>query len=356
MRFGLLPLLLLVGASVAVSCGSSSGDGRSSDGGFSDSGSDPSSTSDGGASSDSGALPAVAAESVCVEGAKRSCAFLAKCSSDMFAQLWAAPSDCDARLTETCTLTYPNGAVLRGDDVQTFVECMGALTCDALYRGSIPRTLTPSEQTFGCARPRLKVTKPLDAPCSIDQECESGACSGSSVVCGRCTKRLLAGATCADGDVCPREGGCDGTSCYAPAYLGDPCDKHNVCGSGLLCTGGKCVKAGSVAAACGGGSGKDCDTIASTGCNYTTAKCEPVTFVQPGDPCGVYTNDDVVRCTRGSLCIRPQPIGPTTPGTCMMPGKVGYQCGTGTSLDNGCESGLTCHAGKCALPYFNECP
>ena len=120
-------------------------------------------------------IAGVSVASVCSASAQKICSFLTTCSPKLVDAYWADPNDCLKRFEENCTAGFPPNASLRKDDADAFDGCLGGLTCDALYG---PRWTT------ACTLPRLTTTKPLDASCRINSECESNSCSGDSTACG----------------------------------------------------------------------------------------------------------------------------------------------------------------------------
>jgi hypothetical protein len=276
----------------------------------------------------------VAVAEVCVALATSTCSFLETCSPEMVEALWPVRGDCDARFRDNCLAAYPPAAEVRKDDAELTSACMGAAAC---YEGS----------PLLCPLPRLAVTSPLGATCRGDFECESNSCSGNSRECGSCTKRNAVGEPCSESAECPRGGYC-WEKCFAPAFLGEACDEHSVCTTGLACSGGKCVRAGGVGATCT--SSSDCDLLAAIACNRATGKCEKLSFADEGEACPPRLHEGPpVACAKGSQCVNPDP---EEPGTCVAQAKVGEACGD----DKPCESYINCRGGKCVLPTYVACP
>lgn len=201
--------------------------------------------------------------------------------------------------------------------------------------------LTGTVVAIGCG------SKPVNGPCRSRIDCDSLSCVGNSLACGKCVARLAAGADCTESAQCPRAGFCN-TKCYATAFLGDSCDTYNLCGNGLVCTAGKCVKAGGVGAPCT--TEAQCDLAALIGCNKATGQCEAYTFAQPTEACpAMGAMGPPVLCSKGSSCIRP---GVAQPGTCVVNAKVGETCGA----DKRCEAFINCTDSKCVLPTYVACP
>jgi hypothetical protein len=343
LRFLSVPTLLGSSLLVFGACGSSddtAGSSPSPDASpvttIDSGGADSSSTEDSG----DGAVPvaSVAALDVCSASAKSLCAFFQTCAPEALTALWASASECEPRFRENCIAGYPINAEVRKDDADAYVSCHGKLACDDLYG---PRW------SMGCVVPRLKTTKPLGAACRKDFECESNACTGSSTQCGTCVTRKKAGEACTDADECPVGGYCY-KKCYAPVFLGDSCDEYRICGNGLGCTGGKCVKIGKVGEPCDGDI--DCDLAKMVQCNKTTKKCEQTTWVDPGASCPkAFDDGPPISCGKGSSCIRP---ASDTTGTCVANVKVGQACGDSAR----CEAFINCRDGKCVLPTWVACP
>ncbi|CAN5923608.1 hypothetical protein BH11MYX4_BH11MYX4_18550 [soil metagenome] len=335
-------LLLLTGTAVAVGCGSTDGDeavSPSPDAGADTSAPrapvDAASAED--AAPDAPEIPSVPAAGVCTQLAQKTCAFLSTCSPETVEGLFAAPAECVPRFESICMAQYPVGAAVRKDDADALTACLGGLGCDDLYG--------PAWSTK-CSIPRLTTAKAVGTACRIDAECMTGSCSGSSTQCGTCVKRLAAGAACTESAQCPQSGFCS-TKCYAAAYLGDSCDTYNVCGNGLRCMTGTCVKAAGEGTTCNGD--QDCDLAQLIECNGTTKQCQKVAFAQPGETCPDPFVGAPLRCVKGSHCIRPVVA---QPGTCVAPQKVGEACDSSKK----CESLINCRGGKCVLPTFVACP
>lgn len=282
-------------------------------------------------------VPGVPSADVCRSSAKQLCTFLTTCSPNAVEAMWAAPEDCLRRYEDNCNASLPAGASLRKDDADELEACLDGLQCEALYG---PRWPT------ACPFPRLLTAKPVAAPCRIDSECESRSCSGSSITCGACMARLPAGSPCTSSAQCARAGFCDKV-CTEVAFLGDACDARRVCGNGLTCTNGTCVKVGGPGAACKNGA--SCDLAASQGCNTKTSTCEALTFAEPGEACPSTPSGTPVLCMKGSRCVTPDL---DQPGTCVAPAKVGEDC----SSAQPCETGINCRDGKCVLPTYVACP
>lgn len=287
-------------------------------------------------------VPSVPATEVCEAFATSLCAFFAKCSPEYLTGSWESAAQCEPRLRENCVVGHPPDAKLRKDDADAYLACLNGLTCDSVYG---------PEWNYKCETPRLAATKPLDAPCRKDFECESNACTGSSTRCGKCVEKVPAGMPCTQDSVCERHGVCTFQTerCTVPAFLGESCDTFHVCGNGLECSGGKCVVVdGGVGAPCT--SDADCDFPHFIQCNRATNQCELTTWLEPGDTCPAASADGPpAECTKGSSCIRPMS---SSPGTCTLDAKVGEACGP----DKRCEAFINCRNNVCVLPTFEACP
>lgn len=278
-------------------------------------------------------------EEVCSNSAKTICEFLETCSPETAANLWASMTECEPRLRENCLAGYPANAAARQDDADEYASCLAELTCDDLYG---------SRWSTGCKVPRLASAKPLASPCRSDFECESHTCTGSSTACGTCVAPKSAGEPCSSSRECQRGGYCN-TNCYEPAFLDEPCDTFQLCGIGLVCTGGTCKKvSGKVGDACS--TDEDCDSVALISCNETSGKCESTTFVDPNSACPkVFADGPPIACGKGSSCITPNT---EDPGTCVPNAKVGEACGDAVN----CEAFVNCRNGKCVTPTWSDCP
>lgn len=204
--------------------------------------------------------------------------------------------------------------------------------------------------------------------CTVEDECNAGACMGKERDCGYPSSSCLAKRCDEDGDSCVEEAVPDGTSCL-----------HDD-----LCLGpGTCLMG-----ACQGGTPKDCfpgpvpGPCYYTGCDSTTGLCRPL--LRPnGSACqedcnvGGICTDAVchslaprdcsafdVGCQRGvchptyHVCVAE---GPTTSGPCEDGDActVGEQCqsnqcGGGTSISS-CSNGDGCCPAGCTMANDDDC-
>jgi hypothetical protein len=299
-------------------------------------GGDDSSTIEGDA--DAGKVPSVAAADVCPAAAKKICAFLATCSPEMVAGLWASPSECEPRFRDNCLAAYPEDALVRKDDADDYATCLGNLTCDDLYG---PRW------TVACRTPRLAATKTLGQTCRSDFECATSTCTGTSTTCGYCVEPKKPGESCTKSGECGTGAFCSEDKCIVPAFLGEACDANRICGNGLACVSAKCVKIGTGDMSCD--SDLDCDLAQLYQCNRGTGKCEKTTFIDPGETCPkAFDEGPPKECWKGSSCIRPA----FEAGTCVTNAKVGEACGP----TQRCEAFINCRDDKCVLPTYKACP
>ena len=139
-------------------------------------------------------------------------------------------------------------------------------------------------------------------PCTVNDQCEQGACvSGQSVECD-------------DGNVCTDDSCSDGGCVYEP--LAGPCDDGNACTEGDWCKAGSCIPEDAV----------DCDD----GNHCTTDWCTPQEGCLHADnsqPC-----DDGDACTSGEKC---------SGATCQ--GGLPVNCNDGdVCTDDSCHPELGC--------------
>ncbi len=194
----------------------------------------------------------------------------------------------------------------------------------------------------------------LDAPCTTDAECGTGACIDPGDGTARCLPRCQGDAAqCADDEVCVAApgtcGACVAASRFSGAHgYGEPCDADDECRSGL-CVGDRCSQSCTRAT--------DCPL--SGLCENEV--CQPVPPSGLGDPC----RDDA-DCPEGRSCVgEPGVCAAGCTGTCA----VGFTCteswcipdgalpGEACSLDDECHEGR-CVDEVCALPCADgrACP
>ncbi len=287
--------------------------------------------------------------------------------------------------TGKCQPRLANGAGCSADAQCTNGHCAQGVCCDGACGGACE----------SCAEPdRLGACSPLAGGSAGTPSCAPYVCDGSSASCpgscsrdggcvagdycdgGSCSEKESNGKTCTAANQCQSsdcvDGYCCNTTCghkcdacnvsgklgkctvVAQGSAGIPncspyvcngtsatcpssCDKGSDCGSGDLCTGGKCVgkedNGGSCAAAgeCKSGNCVDgycCDTSCAGGCDACDVPdregtCTVIAKGSPGDnpSCGHYVCDGVT-----ASC-------PTT-------------CAHG---DGDCASGYFCYGGQCTL-------
>jgi len=223
--------------------------------------------------------------------------------------------------------------------------------------------------------------------CTSDSQCQSGACSGYSELCGTCLPVLVAGASCTAGaSACPDGYDCIDDVCAPrrPTALppGTACDiDYANCQSAYVCRASDtgeptCQPRLEAGAPCAGNAAPECSLY-----HY----CEPGTHVctpspPAGMPCGasgIGDCDAQSYCDRSvtpSVCVARVGLGETcfddpditdvhgncegalfcvcaagedcTDGSCMLRAAEGEACGNTTTF---CVPGTECRDGTCAV-------
>ncbi len=214
----------------------------------------------------------------------------------------------------------------------------------------------------GCAN-----TPNDSASCDDDDVCTVTACKlGQCIVTA--TNKAQPGCGCAKDAECNDNNPCTADSCKAGDCLFDPgpntgtaCDTGNVC---HVAQSGKCQ-----AGACGGGSAKDCSSVAGP---CVDAACNPSTGL-----CGTTTKSDGTKCDAdSSLCTSGDACksGKCEAGALVSCAGQGDACNLaacdaktgacvktpapkGSDCDDGdfCTDGDSCDAGKCLAGKPKDC-
>jgi hypothetical protein len=290
---------------------------------------------DGGAGGTTGATdPDVACADV-----SKYCQKLNECAPFLLNVLYGSVDACSTRLKISCkdAFTAPKSG-LTATSIAACSAALPAATCsDVIYR-----------KVTACQH---KGTADNGVACGTDEQCKTGHCKVSTTSCSVCGDFLQAGMMClADNDCEPGLICSDDGHCVLPGAGGTACTANQPCTYGYYCTaagtcaattnepGGACVAAGS------------CNTLLNLFCT-TTMSCKNITFVAPGETCGI-VGANLVFCS-GASCNNPDPTAVT--GVCAARAKDGEACGASTANDSGCTTPAVCVAGNCKLPNSAAC-
>ena len=259
-----------------------------------------------------------------------------------------AGTSCLQRLESTCTdfdCDVFHGRLPRGEICVSGAECAAGLFCDPrAWRcgGLCMPLLDDGKDVFGrvgCKSQRAidlvdggsRCTSLGDAgmPCAAASDERQDRLCGFGLVCsqGSCVRGPVEGQACAPGSQCqyPLRCGANGL-CEQRDDLGQPCTRFS-CKLGLACTSGTCTRLPVVGEAC-----PEFSCASSFFCNRFTGKC--VALGPAGASCG-----SELDC-QGSLTC-------TSSNTCAARARLGASCIVGRE----CAVGLNCISGTCALAH-----
>lgn len=226
--------------------------------------------------------------------------------------------------------TLPDTA-FAADQVQRCADALTSVSCDEI---NYPAT-HPDCKFLG--------TRPLDAECGSDMQCQSGYCRrAAEVVCGDCRESKALGEDCSmDSEACEQGTTCgEDFKCVTyPKKEGDACLFGVSCGDGSLrCDDGTCVALLGAGAAC---TGSECDASSGITCDPATMKCAQRTVAAIGEVC----DDQLTVCSYDGEC------DPTTAKCVVRTKGAGEAC----ESDKDCTLLLKCQEQKCAEPTFHAC-
>jgi hypothetical protein len=212
------------------------------------------------------------------------------------------------------------GTIKTGEPCELDEECISG-ACDIPFCGELCCT--------GVCLSRRAI-RPLDAPCTRDDDCVADAfCSDA----GTCVPLGDEGDLCRSDRQCAFGFGCIGPSefmagnCRKLGLLGEPCPYLRCAELGTTCQSGRCAAVGLPGAPCA--SAGDCSPFAH--CDQTVARCAAIPTL--GEPC-------TSQCGGESFCER------VVTQSCVNP----YENGTPCSNDEQCQS-LFCLQGE----FFDVC-
>ena len=254
------------------------------------------------------------------------------------------------KLVDGKTVTFDAGKA------QACIAVLSGVTCAQLAGPLAPMGAESCELIF-------VGTRKAGEPCLTGVECVGGACTASPEACpGKCLARGDVGATCASSLDCKRDLDCANKKCAARATEGQKCDQVS-CASGLSCGPGDICKARKVTGACM--DSRDCTGICLAGmCGEPrrlgeacqSGQCLATLYCDAGSckkwpglggACGLI-GQEFLGCLEGRCELAPM----KTMGTCVALLSEGMACkpsAMGGPANGGCNDGLACVNGKCAV-------
>ncbi len=282
------------------------------------------------------------------------CAKLAECAPFLLEAGYGDLDGCTARLIKVCTeQATSNGSGLSRANILACEAALQMATCNDVYGNNVP----------ACS---FRGTLADGATCGDHGQCATGFCSTGGNLCGTCSAKQPANATCASGsnDECQTGLVCSGGKiCAAPAAVGGACDDTTApCLLGSFCTtAGTCALTVAAGQECPGaylnlGDGTVC--LAKS----TAAKPEvagQIGTASVGQPCGLNPGNGlpatlcapggVPACTptAGSAPL----LGIPTKGICAaLIADTG-----GCTAASACMAAAQCIGGTCRIPSGRYC-
>jgi len=305
-------------------------------------------------SSDSGS-PSVTADEACTQLVAALCDKIQSCApaymtlgyGDIAACKTRAMIDCKSDLSAPSTAATPSDTVACANVAKT-------ASCAALFDNDTPAACLPKPGGLEDGK-----------PCAADAQCKSGFCGldTDKELCGLCAAKPTEGAACNRGK-CPAGLQCSRKStCAKVVAEGGACDDSKPCASGTSCYMAKCVKNAAAGATCDDAlvKGPACDGFQGLACLGN--KCQKITLVAAGQPCGLEFDGTAVKsftlCEKNGWCkgLDTAAKPPVLKGTCEAAAKDGDPCvADATFLKGpGCLEPAECVAGKCTLPDAAAC-
>ncbi len=214
------------------------------------------------------------------------------------------------------------------------IQALGSASCEDLVYRKIPACSFKGRRSNGQG-------------CGVDDQCQSGRCGTTTMMCGVCSDLVKAGGVCNEDEDCEPGLACnqDGR-CILPGAGGTACSPTQPCKLGFYCRMGSC--AASVAEAGGVCDHADgCEWLQGLFCNSSLARCQRIRHAASGEACGVLSGDFVL-CSAGD-CLIP---GGQTRGLCSAWAKDGETCGP----TRACQDPASCVSGRCQLASPSRCP
>jgi hypothetical protein len=272
--------------------------------------------------------PPITAESACVAYSAAYCQKQKECAPEVFASAYGSSEVCIRQTRYLCPWTFVPGS---GDSPTVTSNCAATISAASCANFNHNEACTLARGTLANG-----------SPCQLDLQCDSGRCSRpADPSCGVCRAPSAKGDPCSDSDACGGDGlACDFSTnssvCKAVRKAGESCaDTLDLCEFQSFCNPqGMCESTKAAGAPCA--STDQCQWEIGLVC-LSDSRCGPWRLVGRGETCD--GND--VSCLGGSVCN-------LTTMKCEAYALDGQPC---TPPDNsaGCEFGLTCVAGKCAV-------
>jgi hypothetical protein len=230
----------------------------------------------------------------------------------------------------------------------------GLFNCSKLYRARTCEAFFGRDEVP--AECHLGGTLAGGEPCTTGFDCADGCCSvRSDAPCPVCVASLPAGQPCETHQGCDPGLLCsDAGRCAEQAGEGEACDEERPCNRTLYCNKKKiCARLGLQGDPCDKNDGSGCDPFHGYFCNPYTGVCTSLAFARAGEPCGYLQGLDgpYTYCILGPVCE----FDPSTPqaiqGTCGEALPVGAPCVLGELPE--CASPAHCLAGVCTVPGEN---
>ncbi len=257
-----------------------------------------------------------------------------------FSQMFVDEKTCVARFSGWCKarITAPSTGMTH-TAIGTCATSINTSSCDALPTDEPPP---------GCA---FKGKLAANAKCALDEQCASGQCSATSLSCGLCLTKNIAGGACTDNDQCDYSHYCTpAKTCAKRPTVGETCSDASGCAASAVCIGGACVAKGKLGEACDPSFGPNstvppCYSGHMFECSSVTKKCEPAGFAKLGEPCGFIENK-LVFCGGGLACS-----SSGASGTCQAEIAIGGAC----TKSNECATPTSCRGGVCSFDSADIC-
>lgn len=281
----------------------------------------------------------VSPDKACTDAATALCNKLNACAAPLITVQYGDVATCQARAKIACTPTFmaPSTAATP-NKLDDCAKSLDGLTCAQLFT---------HQTTTACLPAAGKLAD--GAACGDDPQCTNSYCKKpAGQVCGVCSKRASAGASCTVEADCDYGLTCAGSVCVSFGMAGAPCDAGHPCGLPNVCRNGTCAMPAGAGQSCtpstGGG---DCDQTAGLYCDPIKNTCVMAAYAGAGQPCG-YVNGTYTLCSGAGHC---KLSGVT--GTCVGPAADGAACDS----TNGptCTSPAECVNGACKLPNPASC-
>jgi hypothetical protein len=287
-------------------------------------------------------------QDACRDYANVYCTRVNDCAPTFLQVAYGDVATCTSRTQINCPLVFQApGTGLTTDIVERCIGAIPQVACGDLLGGNLPSDCTPVAGTL-----------PNGGTCGNDDQCTGKYCNlGSNQLCGACSTKAAAGATCNKSGDCSQGLTCANGTCVAYAAAGAPCSTKQPCNPTLYCNGTTCGTPGGAGASCNGGSdllNAGCDGLHGYYCNPTTKKCQQLGTATAGQPCGFVNgiqDGSLTICTGGATCFGLTALNPKT--TCTPPAADGASCDA--TKGSNCLGPALCVSGLCKLKDPTAC-